>query len=59
MTPAEFGFDKEKLKKVDFSRVAIICAEVGIAILLHVAWHTKMCRMAREIDGGIELRSRF
>jgi hypothetical protein len=59
MTPAEFGFDKEKLKKVDFGRVAIICAEVGVAIPLHVVWHTKMCHMAREIDGGIELRSRF
>ena len=59
MTPAEFGFDRGKIEKLDFNSTAIICAKVGTQIPFHIVWRTKMCHMAREIDGGIELRSRF
>ncbi len=59
MTPAEFGFSEEKLRKIDFSRNAIICARVGTLIPKHVVWHTWMCHFARTADEGVELRSRF
>ncbi|WP_086975945.1 DAPG hydrolase family protein [Archaeoglobus fulgidus] len=59
MTPAEFGFSKEKLETIDLKRNAIICARVGAEIPGHVVWHTWMCHYAREAEKGVELRSRF
>ncbi|MCS7144904.1 MAG: hypothetical protein NZ879_07790 [Archaeoglobaceae archaeon] len=59
LIPAEFGFDLNKLEKVDFEKVAMICAKVGIKRAWFTVWHTKMCHMARKVDDGIELRSRF
>ncbi|MET1124555.1 MAG: hypothetical protein ABWW66_04735 [Archaeoglobaceae archaeon] len=57
MTPADFGFSR--LEKLDFSRNAIICARVGTAIPKHIVWHTWMCHYAKEVEWGVELRSRF
>lgn len=59
MTPAEFGFDRNKLEKVDFNSVAMICAKVGVGIPFHTVWHTRMCHIARKLNNGVELRSRF
>ncbi|MCS7144393.1 MAG: hypothetical protein NZ879_05160 [Archaeoglobaceae archaeon] len=59
MTPAEFGFNLSKLEKVDFEKIAIICARVGIKRACFTVWHTKMCHMARKVENGVELRSRF
>ncbi|MEM0202590.1 MAG: hypothetical protein QXO16_03175 [Archaeoglobaceae archaeon] len=59
LTPSEFGFDQSKLDSLDFEKVAIICAKVGIKRAWLTIWHTKMCHVARETEHGVEMRSRF
>ncbi|MEM1576009.1 MAG: hypothetical protein QXT98_00675 [Archaeoglobaceae archaeon] len=59
LTPLKFGFDTKKLENVDFDKVAIICARVGIKRAWFTVWHTKMCHFVRKAQEGVELRSRF
>lgn len=59
ITPSEFGFSIEKLENVDFEKLAIFCARVAVKKGPLTIWHTKMCHVARKVENGIELRSRF
>ena len=53
MPPTQFGFDKNKLTET----VTIICAKVGAPD--KGVWATEMCHFVRQVEKGVEMRSRF
>jgi hypothetical protein len=55
ISPEDFGFDTSRFAEV--GGVAAVCSVVG-SVTKKVR-HTRMCHFLRQIDGGVELRSRF
>lgn len=55
MPPEEFGFDTARFKAAKVSTA--ICTRVGSEN--KKADHTDMCHFVRQVEGGVEMRSRF
>ncbi|MEM6803999.1 MAG: hypothetical protein AAF696_21520 [Bacteroidota bacterium] len=54
MSPAQFGFDQSRINP---RKETIICARVGSPD--RGVWATEMCHYVREVEKGVEMRSRF
>ncbi|WP_028314030.1 DAPG hydrolase family protein [Desulfatibacillum aliphaticivorans] len=54
--PSDFGFDESRFEKAGVATV--FCGLVG-SKSKHVKQHTLMCHFVRNVDEGVEMRSRF